>query len=209
MDPYAHAAFGRIQLFLADLNHVFQCLPIRPSGGHLHPFDRVGPKTSLRPDVSNTTVCRGHPTRWSKSWRKKHPQHVVHQPRQSGHNRLPVYLSRQRVAPILNDSTISKTEIQPVIPSDVQPDNQAAPIFSLNSVPIQIDAHDLTNQCSSNYNKPLDEDAADPTSPHLLENKHNAKDQQDPHLLENEHNAKDQYNPHLLEDKQKPDDPQV
>jgi hypothetical protein len=226
MDPYARAAFGRIRVFLDDLNFVLGCLPavqpIRPLDGQNRPFDQSGPQPPFCPNFSNMTVGRGHPTRRSKSWRKKHSQPVSHQPRQPSHAPVPVCPIKQHSACRVN--TIPNHETQPAIPLDVQPNNQAAPFFSPNSVPIQLDAHDSTYQCLSDYHKCLNDDAADPSGPHLLanehdpkdkqdphplENKHDPKDQQDPHLLENEHDTKEQYNPHLLEDKQGPNDSPV
>jgi hypothetical protein len=150
MDPYTHAAFGWIQLFLADLNHVIGCLPIGPFDWPHRPLDWVGQQPSLHPDVLNTMVCRGQLTRRSKCWRKKHLQPVLHRPRQSSDTCLPVYPLKQHAAPMCNNIMISTPKTQPAVPLEVQPGNQTTSIFIPNSVHIQLDVHNPTNQFASN-----------------------------------------------------------
>jgi hypothetical protein len=202
MEPYAHAAFGRIWLFLDDLNLVFGCLPAMPPIGPLDGrnclFDQLGLQPQFFHHTSNMTVRRGRLTRRSKSWRKKHMQPVLDRPRQSSPACAdqPVYSSKRRAATIVNDVIISKPETRPVVLSDVQPDNQASSFATPNLVQMQVDAYDSTNPYASNYHKHSDQDAVDQSGPQFLESERNAEDQSDS-------------DPHLLEDNQEPNDPQV
>jgi hypothetical protein len=88
MDPYTHGAYGRIQLFLADLHLVLGSMPhapygpppilqplpyANPYGGHLPFFNQIHLSGQLQ--RSNGAVnlrARGFPTCRSRSWKRNY-----------------------------------------------------------------------------------------------------------------------------------------
>jgi hypothetical protein len=118
---------------------------------------------------------------------------------------------------------ISMPKTQPAVPLEVQPGDQTASIFIPNSVHIQLDVHNPTNQFARDYNQEPQEITDDWSDSQLLENEQDAEDQySDPHLLANEPNlyasnsnkqanngTEDPLESQLQDDKQEPDDSQI